>query len=120
MRGLEDVPIIEVPPDPQAALRILAGMEAVVSVRLHGVIFSALARTPCVPIIYDAKVAAVAEQLGLQDVSVPVSSASGASILACLSKACLPTRVEGVSARVLAARAALLDTRTSLAATFKP
>lgn len=66
--------IEELEPDPTRALRRFAQFDLVVSMRLHGLILSAIARTPCVPIVYEPKVKAVADQLGLGNVAVPIDN----------------------------------------------
>ncbi|MGH2356424.1 MAG: polysaccharide pyruvyl transferase family protein, partial [Candidatus Limnocylindria bacterium] len=58
------------PLDPAEATAELSTLGAVVSMRLHGLILAALAGTPCVPVVYDEKVAATAARLGLGDVAV--------------------------------------------------
>jgi polysaccharide pyruvyl transferase CsaB len=65
----------ELPADPAACLRRFAELEAMLSVRLHGVILGALAGTPVAGIAYDPKVAAWCDRLGtpvigLDDVDV--------------------------------------------------
>jgi polysaccharide pyruvyl transferase WcaK-like protein len=63
---------------PSKAVGRLAEFDAVVSMRLHGVILAAVAETPCVPISYDAKVENVAARLGLSEVAVPLNEVSAA------------------------------------------
>ncbi len=62
---------------PGTAIRQLASFELVLSVRLHGLILASLAGRPCVPIVYDQKVASAAAELGLLDLAVPIEEASG-------------------------------------------
>lgn len=58
-------PAVEaLPSDPAACLDRFARFEAMISVRLHGVILGALAGTPVAGIAYDPKVAAWCERLG--------------------------------------------------------
>lgn len=92
--------IQELGPDPHAALEQLAGLEAVVSVRLHGVILAALAATPVVPIAYDEKVASIARRLGLDDVCQPADGLSGPRIVEALASVESKASRELVAARV--------------------
>jgi polysaccharide pyruvyl transferase WcaK-like protein len=64
-------PIRALPLDPTAVAE-LARFDAVVSVRLHGMILCALAGTTCLPIVYDEKVGGTASRLGL-DQAVPLA-----------------------------------------------
>ena len=54
---------------------ILAGVELVVSVRYHGLLFAASAGVPCVGIAYDPKVAALGEEFGFE--SLPLDAGEG-------------------------------------------
>lgn len=71
--------IEELGPDPFRALERLASLEALITVRLHGLILGALAATPTLPIAYDDKVTQLAEQLGMGDLCVPFEEATSAS-----------------------------------------
>lgn len=76
----------------------LAGFEVVVSMRLHGLILAALAGTPCVPVSYDAKVSAVARQLGLEEATVSLAGVTPArleSAIAAVAEGPARRRVEG-------------------------
>jgi polysaccharide pyruvyl transferase CsaB len=73
------------PGDPVAALKKLASFDAVISIRLHALILAAVAETPCVPIVYDPKVAAAAAELDLSDVGIPLSEVSGRQLGASLA-----------------------------------
>lgn len=84
-----DGPVPEVravPVEPRAALELLAGFEAAVSVRLHGLILCALSGTPCLPIAYDPKVVATAARLGLGDLAVPLAEVSADLLAAGLDR----------------------------------
>lgn len=52
------------PSTPQEALRILAGMEGTIAMRLHSGILSAIAGTPFLALPYDPKVESIAQELG--------------------------------------------------------
>jgi polysaccharide pyruvyl transferase CsaB len=72
---------VALPPDPSAAIAHLASLEALVSVRLHGLILGAVAGTPAVSIAYDPKVSAWADRLGLSDYCLPMDEVSADAIL---------------------------------------
>ncbi len=57
-------------PTPRAAIERLASFDAVISVRLHGLLLASVAGVPCVPVAYDAKVEAAAGELGIGDLVV--------------------------------------------------
>jgi polysaccharide pyruvyl transferase WcaK-like protein len=59
--------IVALGPTAAELWRQLGGLRACVSVRLHGVLLSALAGVPCVPVAYDDKVTLAAEELGIGD-----------------------------------------------------
>ena len=65
--GSAPIPVEQLEPDPAHVLARLASFEALVTVRLHGLILAAIAGTPAVPVVYDPKVAAIANQLGIGD-----------------------------------------------------
>ena len=79
---------IEAPYAPQDMIDMMACMEAVVSTRLHSMIFAACAGVPALGIDYDPKVRACAEQLGmpligtLSDLDPDEASAKLAAVLA--------------------------------------
>ena len=96
-----DRPAIEaLPTAPDAALRHVAALRAVVSVRLHGVFLSAVAGVPCVPIGYDIKVAAAAERLGLGDLVADPNRQDHGEAARALSAAQDPERITEVARRV--------------------
>jgi polysaccharide pyruvyl transferase WcaK-like protein len=90
---------------PGEALRRVAGLRAMASVRLHGVFLSALAGVPCVPIAYDIKVSAAAERLGLGDIVVDPTRHTGEDAARALSAAREPGQMSVVAERVSAMRA---------------
>jgi polysaccharide pyruvyl transferase CsaB len=96
--------IEELSPDPQAALRRIAALEAVVSVRLHGCILAALAGTPVVPIAYDPKVSSLAARLDRPDDCLPLEGLTGTAIVSALERAESPLAREMVAARLAALR----------------
>jgi polysaccharide pyruvyl transferase WcaK-like protein len=105
----ETEPMVEeLGPDPAAVLTRLAELDAVIAVRLHGLILAALARTPALPIAYDQKVASWAHQLDLGDVCVAIGelSAVGADgLLERLGQVSAPDRRRRVQDRLTALRA---------------
>ena len=108
-------PAIEVlGPTPEGAAEQIASMRAVVSVRLHGLLLSALAGVPCVPIAYDAKVTAAAEQLGIGDLVIHPDSMSGAVAERTLAGAQQPDRMAVVAERVSRLRARADEVRRLL------
>ena len=100
-----DRPSIEaLPTSPEGALRYVAGLPAMVSVRLHGVFLAAVAGVPCVPIGYDIKVASAADRLGLGDLVVDPAQPIHGVAAEMLSAARDPERVRLVAHRVAAMR----------------
>lgn len=84
-RGLK-VEVVRLPLETSLAIGRLARFEAVVTVRLHGLLLAALADRPCLPLVYDPKVAAAAEQLGLGTIALPVAEVSSEAIIAGLAR----------------------------------
>lgn len=68
-------------PTPAAALARLAACDAIVTVRLHGLLLGILAGVPVVPISYDAKVRLAAERLGISELTVPLHSVDPGTVL---------------------------------------
>lgn len=66
--------VIALSVNPSEAMHQLAAFEALVSMRLHGLVLGSLAGRPCVPIAYDAKVTAAAGQLGLDSFVLNIAS----------------------------------------------
>ena len=58
---------VEAPYDPQAMTDMLSCMEAVVSTRLHSMIFAACAPVPALGVVYDPKVRSCAKALGMPE-----------------------------------------------------
>ena len=112
------LPIEELGPDPRQALEVLAGLEAVVTVRLHGLLLAALAGTPAVPIAYDDKVASMARQLGLDEACQPVTGLTGHGITAALASVQTAKQQELVAGRLseIRSNAALLRSLIEAAA----
>jgi polysaccharide pyruvyl transferase WcaK-like protein len=73
---------VSLSPDPATAIAHLAFFDALVSVRLHGLILGTVAGTPAVSIAYDPKVSAWADRLGLSDYCLPMDEVSADAILA--------------------------------------
>ena len=87
-------------PTPSELWRQLGGLEAAGSVRLHGLLLSALAGVPCVPIAYDEKVTHAAEALGLGDLVLDPWGDAGAIAAERLASAREPDRTRAVALRV--------------------
>lgn len=104
-------------PDPMTVLHRLGSLEAIITVRLHGLILGAIAGTPALPIAYDPKVSAVAAQLGLDDLSLTleqvVSSPVG-TLAGLLGLAETPERRNRVADEVAGLRAQQKVIRSSL------
>jgi len=80
-RREEDVEIKELGPSPAAAIERLAGSHGSVAVRLHGLLLSAVAGVPCVPVAYDAKVRSAAVELGIGDLVVDPTAMTAEGVL---------------------------------------
>jgi polysaccharide pyruvyl transferase WcaK-like protein len=93
-------PIHRLGPNPREALELMSSFEAVVSVRLHGLIFCALTGVPCVPIAYDEKVRSAAERLGLGDLAVDLADVTPELLRKRLAQAREPERMATVASRV--------------------
>ncbi|MGH2417120.1 MAG: polysaccharide pyruvyl transferase family protein [Candidatus Limnocylindria bacterium] len=109
-------PLVEaLGPSAERAWDQLGKLDAVVSVRLHGLLLSAMAGIPCVPVAYDGKVAAAAERLGLADVVVQLRDETRADAVAwSLAAVREPDRKRSVAERVSALRDELDDVRRLL------
>ncbi len=58
---------------PSAAVSTVAGATHVVSARLHGLVFAAVAKRPFSAVVYDPKVAAFAEEASANAYRVPLA-----------------------------------------------
>lgn len=74
------VDCIDLPLETVAAIGRLARFEALISVRMHGLVLATLADRPCLPLVYDPKVAAAAEDLGLGTTALHISAVSADAI----------------------------------------
>jgi polysaccharide pyruvyl transferase CsaB len=92
------------PLDAPSTLAELARFDAVVSVRLHGLILCALAGTSCLPIVYDDKVAAAAARLGLGGIAVPLAEVDAKRLGDELDRACADTVRGAVQEALVALR----------------
>jgi len=99
-RDSTTLPIEELSPDPRHAIEVLAGLQAVVTVRLHGLLLAALAGTPAVPIAYDDKVSSMARQLGLDEICQPAAGLTGHGIIGALAAVQTAAQQERVADRV--------------------
>jgi polysaccharide pyruvyl transferase WcaK-like protein len=112
------VEVRALPADPNEAVAALGAYAVLVSTRLHGLILGAIVGVPSVPIVYDAKVAAAAELLGLSDVAIPLSELTAARIGTAINILADPGRAERLAAAVREQRrrlAMIRDTITGLA-----
>jgi polysaccharide pyruvyl transferase WcaK-like protein len=98
-------PVIALGPTAAELGRQFGALQASVSVRLHGVLLSALAGVPCVPIAYDDKVSLAAEQLGIGDLVLHPWRGARESPADRLAAARDPARVRAVAERVSGLRA---------------
>lgn len=80
--------IIRSPMPPELTIGILKHMEAVVSMRLHGLIFAAGAGVPLVGVSYDQKVTAFLEYIG-QDLVVDLRDTDADTLSALIDRAVL-------------------------------
>jgi polysaccharide pyruvyl transferase CsaB len=103
--GVSVASVEQLGPDPEAGLARLARAEAVVSVRLHGLLLSVLAGTPCAVVAYDEKIEGVAEDLALGEVTVSLAGIDGPAIAAALDRARDPAVRSALAARVDSMRA---------------
>jgi polysaccharide pyruvyl transferase CsaB len=90
--------------DPTTALADLAGFEAVISMRLHGVLLAALAGRPWVAIAYDPKVAAAAAGLGRPSLALAADGLTAAQLRAALAEARRPDAVAATAAALARTR----------------
>lgn len=96
----EGVAIDALPDDPSTAARSLGSYAVLVSTRLHGIILGAVAGVPSVAIVYDPKVAAAAELLGLADIAIPLSELTSVRLDGALVALADPSRSAGLGARL--------------------
>lgn len=96
--GAAPLDVEELPPDPAGCLGRLAELEAILSVRLHGVILGALAGSPVVGIAYDPKVAAWCERLRTPVIALKEEDAS--ALTRALADAARPETRNEVAARL--------------------
>ena len=111
----EDRPPIErLGPSAADVWHQLGGLQASVSVRLHGVLLSAMAGLPCVPVAYDDKVAIAAQRLGLGDVVIDPGRAHRDELAEYLAAVQRPERMRLVAERVSELQAQADDVRKLL------
>ena len=67
---LGDAIVVREPFGPREMLALIGGLDLLVAMRLHALIFAASQGVPIVPVAYDRKVAALAEELG-EDAPLP-------------------------------------------------
>lgn len=92
--------IVELAPDPQAALRFFQQAEAVITVRLHGLILASVQCRPWVAISYDDKVREVAAELGARDLAVPIEEVTEERLMTALRGAKKSARQHSIRTRV--------------------
>jgi polysaccharide pyruvyl transferase WcaK-like protein len=105
LAGRDGVSVAALGPAPDDALRMLAGLESVVTLRLHGLLLAALAGVPVVAVAYDPKVDAAAERLGLADLVISLDAVSAERVLTALDTAGEDARRQVVAAAVRDLRA---------------
>ena len=98
-------PIEQLGPSVAKVWEQLGSLRASVSVRLHGVLLSAMTGLPCVPIAYDDKVDAAAQLLGLGDVVIDPARDRGHEVAEYLAAVQQPARARLVAGRVADLRA---------------
>jgi polysaccharide pyruvyl transferase WcaK-like protein len=108
------VPIEALGPSEARAWQQLGELRAVVSVRLHGLLLSAMRGVPCVPIAYDDKVTRAAQRLGLGDVVVAPGHVSDDAVARTLVMVQDPERARQVAERVSALGEQVDDVRELL------
>lgn len=103
-------------PDPEAALRILAGFEAIVTVRLHGMLLAAVQGVPFVAIGYDDKISGIASELNAAELVEPLASVSAGALHERLRRAESPETRGRIAARVGSLQAEAPRVRAALRA----
>jgi len=78
--------IADDPTSPGEVARWFGSCDAVLAMRLHGVVLAALGGTPAAALAYDPKVAACADALGLRDLTSELEAASGDRVAAALGR----------------------------------
>ncbi len=107
--------VSSLPLEPGTAVRDLAGLDTVVTVRLHGLILAALAGLPAVSIRYDPKVAAAASDLGLGDLCLPLEGLTSAALATAVVASSEPGRRAALAERVAAIRSRADEVRALIA-----
>ena len=117
---IQSIPLEVVPlgPTPQDALRRLAGCSATVSIRLHGLVLSAAAGVPCVPVAYDAKVRSAADALGLAEAVIGLEELDPETVLERLDRATSPEATKRMETRVAAMRGRRAEIAEAVAGAF--
>jgi polysaccharide pyruvyl transferase WcaK-like protein len=96
----QTVEVEELSPDPIRVAGRLSEFEAIVTVRLHGLILGSLTGTPWVAIGYDDKIAAVAHSLGAEDQVIPLETLDVPALTDALALAATAARRRSVEAIV--------------------
>ena len=78
--------VIETPLTPSLALGVISRMRAVVSMRLHGLVFAAAAGIPLVGVAYDAKVSSFLRSMD-QDLCVDLDDLSAEGLRSLIDRA---------------------------------
>lgn len=86
-RGARDIRLEELPADPTVGMTRLQQCEAMISVRLHGLILAALLDVPFVGIAYDDKVTGILTELDASELAVPLAQVDLALLEAALERA---------------------------------
>ncbi len=103
--GGEEAPVLPVPTDGELIVGILGRVRAVVSMRLHALIFAAAAGTPVVGAVYDPKVQAFLDYLG-QKRYMALEEVTEARLLAAIEEALDQGREDAAAVEHLRALAA--------------
>lgn len=113
----QTVEVRPLPADPYAAAAALGAYEVLVSTRLHGLILGAVVGVPSVAIVYDAKVGAAAELLGLSDVAIPLAELTPDRVEAAIAILADPRRAEQLAERLRGQRDRLTIIRETIVRT---
>ena len=102
------------PPDPYRAAATLGAYEVLVSSRMHGLILGAVVGVPSVAIVYDAKVAAAADLLGLSDVAILLAEVTPTRVDEAIAILADPRRVDQLAERLRGQRDRLAIIRDTI------
>lgn len=102
--------IVVTPLSPEEKLGVVAGADLVIGMRLHSLVFAAVAGVPAVGLAYDPKVAALMADLDRPDLSLDLADLSAGALVSAAAAATALPRAGLVERRdVLRARAAAAE-----------